>query len=317
MKAAIRTKYGLPGVLSIQEITKPTVKDDEILVRVYAATVNRTDCHILSGKPYFMRFLTGLFKPKLATTGTDFAGQVEATGKNISAYKTGDKLFGFDFLGLSSHAQYLVVPESKVVAMPNHCSYEDAAACIEGAFYALAVMNKVRPAKGSNALVIGATGAIGSAGVQYLKYYEVAVTAVCKGEDDALARSLGADAIINYVEEDFTKTAGRYDFILDAVGKYSFGQCKALLKPGGIFSSSGGIQNILLPFITPLLGGKKVVFAPPKDLKGSLGFIRDLVEKGNFKPVIDRRYPLEKISEAFNYVASGQKKGNVVITPGM
>ncbi len=317
MKAAIRTKYGLPGVLSIQEITRPTVKDDEILVRVFAATVNRTDCHILSGKPFFMRFFTGLFKPKLATTGTDFAGQVEATGKNISGFKTGDKLFGFDFLGLSSHAHYLVVPESKVVAMPKNCGYEDAAACIGGAFYALSVMDKEKPAKGSNALVIGATGAIGSAGVQYLKYYGVAVTAVCKGEDEELARSLGADTIINYLSEDFTKTTGEYDFIFDAVGKYSFFQCKALLKPGGIFSSSGGIQNILLPFITPLLGGKKVVFAPPKDLKGSLGFIRDLVENGNFKPVIDRRYPLEKIADAFNYVASGQKKGNVVITPGM
>ena len=316
MKAAIRTKYGLPGVLSIQEITKPTVKDDEILVKVYAATVNRTDCHILSGKPVFMRLLTGMFKPKLATTGTDFAGQVEATGKNISGFKTGDKLFGFDFLGLRSHAHYLVVPESKVVAMPNNCSYEEAVACIEGAFYALAVINKVKPAKGSNAMVIGATGAIGSAAIQYLQYYDVSITAVCKGEDAELVKALGADTIINYLEEDFTKTAGKYDFILDAVGKYTFSQCKRLLKQNGIFSSSGGIQNILLPFITPLLGGKKVVFAPPKDLKGSLTFIRNLVEKGKFKPLIDRQYPLDKIAEAFDYVATGQKKGNVIVTMG-
>ena len=236
--------------------------------------------------------------------------------KYVNAFKVGDRLIGFDFLGLSSHAQYIVVPETKAFIMPAGCSYEKAVSCVEGGFYAHAVISKVKPGAGSRALLIGATGAIGSSALQFLKFYGVSITAVCKGEDAELVRSLGADTIVDYTKADFTKDKVLYDFIFDAVGKYTFTQCKPLLKKNGIFSSSGGIQNIILPFITPLLGGKKVVFAPPKDLKGSLTFIRDLVETGKFKPIVDREYPLEKIAEAFDYVATGQKKGNVIITMG-
>jgi len=314
MEAAIRTSYGSPEVLHIEEVNKPTPKDNEILVRVYAATVNRTDCHLLSGKPFFMRLLAGFPKPRLRTTGTDFAGQVEATGKYVTSFKPGDKVIGFNFMGLQSHAQYLTVTESKAILFENNISYAQAAACIEGAFYALSVINKIKPIAGQKALVLGATGAIGSAAVQFLKFYGATITAVCRGEHSERVQSLGAEKIIDYKTEDFTTDNEQYDFVFDAVGKYSFSQCKHLLKEKGVYSSSGAGANLFLPLVTPLLGGKKVVFAPPKNLKDSLVFILELVAKGNFRPVIDRTYPLDKIAEAFTYVASGEKVGNVVMT---
>jgi len=314
MKAAVRSKYGTAEVLSIEEVEKPTPNDNEMLVRVYAATVNRTDCHILWGKPFIMRLFTGLFKPRIATTGTDFAGQIEATGKNVTSFKTGDRVIGFDFWGLRSHAHYLAIQEAKAIIIPGNITYEEAAACVEGAFYALSVINKISPKAGQKALVIGATGAIGSSYVQFLKFYGTSITAVCSSENSELVKTLGADKIIDYKTEDFTKDSNEYDFVFDAVGKSTFSQCKPLLKKKGIYSSSGGSQNIFLPLITQLLGGKKVVFAPPKNLKASLSFIKDLVEKGSFRPVIDRKYPIDKIAEAYEYVATGQKTGNVIIT---
>ncbi len=315
MKAAVRSKYGLSDVLEIKEIEKPIPKDNEVLIRVYAATASRTDCHILWGKPFFMRFFTGLFKPSLAITGTDFAGQIEAVGKNVKSFKAGDRVMGFEFMGLQSHAHYMVIPETKdIINIPGNISYEQAAACIEGAFYALNGIQQVRPGPEHKALVYGATGAIGSSHVQFFKFYGTYITAVCGGENRELVIALGADKIIDYKKEDFTKDSERYDFIFDAVGKTTFARCKPLLKKKGSFSSSAGLEILFLAITTPLFGGKKVLFRAPKNVKACLLFIMDLVEKGNFKPVIDRVYPLEKIAEAFTYVASGQKIGNVIIT---
>jgi NADPH:quinone reductase-like Zn-dependent oxidoreductase len=215
-------------------------------------------------------------------------------------------------LGIGSHAQYITFPETKrIVLMPANINYEQAAACLEGTYYAAIGINQLKPRSGQKALVYGATGAIGSAYVQFLKYYGVYVTAVCGGENSELVRSWGADKIIDYKKEDFTKDNEQYDFIIDAVGKSSFVKCKRLLKKKGIYAPSGGFENLFLVLMKPLLGGKRVLF--PKDAKGNLGFIKELVEKGNFKPVIDRIYPLDKIAEAFTYVASGQKIGNVII----
>jgi len=314
MKAAVRSKYGSPEVLSIKEVEIPTPKENEVLIRVYATTVSRTDCHILWGMPFIMRFFTGLFKPRFAVTGTDFAGQIEATGKNVKSFKAGEKVMGFDFWGLRSHAHYLVLPETKeIIIIPDNTTYDQAAACVEGAFYALNVINKMNPKAGQKALVNGATGAIGSSMVQFFKFYGVYITAVCSSENNELVKSLGADKVIDYKTDDFTKDIERYDFVFDAVGKSTFGKCKPLLKKNGIYSSSGG-PNLLLVLITPLLGGKKEIFSPPKNLKASLNFIKDLVEKGSFRPVIDRKYPVDKIAEAYKYVATGQKIGNVIIT---
>jgi len=319
MKATVRSKYGPPEVLSIQELEIPTPKDNELLIRVYATTANRSDYHVLTGRPFIMRLFTGLFKPKSAIIGTDFAGQIEAVGSTVTSFKIGDKVMGFGgVFGCGSHAQYFTLPESKaikvMVLIPDNVTYDQAAACLEGAFYAASGLNWLNPKAGQKALVYGATGAIGSSHVQYLKYYGVYTTAVCGGENRELVKSLGADKVIDYKTEDFTKDTERYDYVFDAVGKSSFAKCKRLLKKNGIFLPANGLENIFLAPITWLLGGKKVAFIPPKNITGNLNFIIGLVEKGSFRPVIDRKYPLDKIAEAFTYVATGQKIGNVVIT---
>jgi len=318
MKAAVRSTYGLPGDLCIKELDIPAPKEDELLIRVHATTVNRSDCHVLSGRPFVMRLLTGLFKPRASIIGTDFAGEIDAIGAAVQSFKTGEKVMGFGgALGCGAHAQYFTLPERKakklMLVMPSHITYEEAAACMEGAFYAAAQVNPLQPKPGQKALVYGATGAIGSAYVQFLKYYGVYVTAVNRSEHKELIYSLGADKLIDYTKEDFTKDSERYDFIFDAVGKSSFYKCKKLLKKNGIYTSSNGLINLFLIWITPLTGGKKVVFSFPKNYNAILVFIKKLIEEGRFKAVIDRRYPLEQIAEAYRYVASGQKIGNVII----
>jgi len=316
MKAAVRSRFGTPEVLSIKEVDTPTPGDSDVLIRVHATTVNRTDCHNLSGMPVVMRFFVGFFKPRLPVTGTDFAGQIEATGKNVKSFKAGDRVMGFEFLGLSSHAHYLTLPETKDIALiADNQDYDQAAASVEGAIYALSLINKMNPKAGQRALVIGATGAIGSSMVQFFKFYGTAITAVCRGENEELVKSLGADRVIDYTKDDFTKDSEKYDFVFDAVGNNSFGRCKSLLKKNGIYSTSGG-PNLLLVLMTPLFGGKKVIFCPPKDIKSGLSFINELAAKGSFRAVIDRKYPIDRIAEAYTYVASGQKTGNVIITMG-
>lgn len=319
MKAAIRVKYGAPArVLSIKEIDKPTPAAGEVLIKVYASSANRTDYHVLTGKPNFMRLFTGLFKPGLTITGSDFAGQVEGIGPTVTSFKVGDKVMGFGgVFCIGSHTEYISFSENKgIVLMPGNITYEQAAACLEGTYYAVAGINHLKPTAGQKAMVYGATGAIGSAYVQFLKYYGVYVTAVCGGEHADLIRSLGADKVIDYKKQDFTKDEERYDYVFDAVDKTGFLKCKPLLKKNGIFSSSGGFENLAWSLITRVTGGKKVLFIPPKDIRGNLEFIKKLIEEGHYRPLIDRTYPLEKIAEAFTYVGTGQKIGNVIIKIG-
>jgi NADPH:quinone reductase-like Zn-dependent oxidoreductase len=322
MKAAVYTQYGPPDVLQIKEVARPAPGDNEILVKIYAATVNRTDCATIMAKPFFMRIFTGLFRPQKPIPGTEFAGIIEQNGKNVKTLKVGDKVFGFDGFGLGSQAQYLAVPEDKRLAiMPDNITYEQAAASIEGAHYAYNVIIKVNLKSGDKVLVNGASGAIGSAAVQLLKLQDVFVTAVCNTQNIELLKSLGADKVIDYTREDFTRDKDRYKLVFDAVGKSSFGRCRRLLQSGGIYISSDlgfMAQNIFLPSITPLikplLGNKKTISPFPSDIKRTVLLVKDLMEKGKFKPVIDRKYPLEQIAEAYRYVEKGQKTGNVVIT---
>ncbi len=318
MKAAVRSKYGLPGDLTIKELDIPTPKDDEVLIRVHATTVNRSDCHVLSGKPFFMRFFTGLFKPRASIIGTDFTGEIAAVGYGVKSFTVGDKIMGFSgAFSCGSHAQYFILPETKaikmIVPLPAKLTYDEAAACLEGAFYASWII-KLKPNSGQKALVYGATGAIGSSYVQFLKYFGVYITAVCGAENTELVRSLGANRIIDYKTEDFTKDDEQYDYVLDGVGKTTFIKCKKLLKKKGVFSSSNGMINFLWVLITPIFGGKKVAFPAGTTVKAGLSFIKDLIEKESFRPIIDRKYPLDKIAEAYKFVASGQKIGNVIIT---
>jgi len=318
MKAIVCTKYGSPDVLELKEVEKPIPKDNEVLIKIYATTVNRTDCAMLRAEPFISRFVTGLFKPNKPIQGTEFAGKIEAVGKNVSSFKVGDMVFGFDDNNFGSHAQYMTILEDKALTtIPKNMTYEQAAASTEGAFYANNFINKVNLKSGQKVLVNGATGAIGSAAVQFLKYFGANITAVCNTNNIELVKSLGADKVIDYTKEDFTKEDQKYNFIFDTVGKSSFAKCKPLLQPSGVYISSElgyMAQNLFLALITPIIGNKKVIFPIPTDCRGSILFIKKLIEKEKFKAVIDRKYPLEQIVEAYRYVEKGQKTGNVVIT---
>lgn len=318
MKAAFYTQYGPPEVLSIKEIERPAPNEKEVLVRVYATTVNRTDCANLTAKPFIMRFSNGLMKPKRPIPGTDFAGVIEAVGTGVNSFQVGDRVWGFNDAGVSSQAEYLCFPVEKAIEkLPDNLPYEQAAASLEGAHYACNFINKVSLAAGQKVLLNGAAGAIGSALLQFLKYHGLYVTATCNTKNIELIKSLGADKVIDYTRQDLTDDDEVYDFVFDSVGKSTFGRCKPLLKEKGIYISSElgpGSQNIFLALLTPLLGGKKVIFPIPSNILKSIAYIRDLIEKGKFKPVIDRTYPLEDIAEAYRYVLTGQKTGNVVVT---
>lgn len=317
MKAVTRKKYGPPSVLQIKNIDKPVAKDDEVLVRVFATTVNRTDCGILCGKPYAIRLFTGLLNPSDLVPGTDFTGRVEAIGKNVSEFKTGDRVWGFHDEGLKSHAEFLVIKASKgIVKIPEGIDDYHALASAEGAHYAYTFMRKLNLKPEDKVLVNGATGAIGSAAIQLLKEIGVTITAVGNTKNIDLVKSLGADKVFDYEKEDFTEDLERYNFIFDAVGKSSFPKCKHLLKPKGIYVSSElgpNAQNLYLPLLTTIGGGKRVVFPIPSNCRRSLLFMNNLLEKGQFKPVIDRVYKMDDIAEAYTYVRSGQKTGNVIV----
>lgn len=317
MKAAFRDRYCNPEALTVREIEKPSPRENEILVRVHATTVNRTDCAVLTARPFIMRFFTGLFKPKFAIPGTDFAGEVVAVGQDVTKFAVGDRLFGFKDDGLPTQAEYLAVAEDRAIArIPATIDYHTAAASLEAAHYAYNFLNKVKLAAGQDVLVNGASGGIGSAMLQFLKHFGVRVTAVCNTKNVALIQKLGADTVIDYQKEDFTQIKDKFDFVFDAVGKSTFRKCKPLLKDKGIYISSElgpKAQNPFLALFTPLFGGKRVIFPLPVDIPRSIKFISDLLETGEFKPVIDRTYPLDKIAEAYAYVMTGEKTGNVVI----
>lgn len=318
MKAAIYTQYGPPEVVQVREVEKPTPSANQVLIRVHASTVNRTDSGFRSAEYFVSRFFSGLFRPKVNTLGCEFAGQIEAVGKAVTLFSVGDRVFGFNDSTFGGHAEYLTLAEdAAITTVPDSLSYEEAAPITEGAHYALGNIRAAKVTSGQNVLVYGATGAIGSAAVQLLKYFGAQVTAVCATRHVDLVRSLGADRVIDYTKEDFTKTGQIFDFVFDAVGKSSFGQCKPLLTEKGIYISTElgkNAENVFLALSTPMRGGKKVLFPLPSISTDDVVFLKKLVSTGQFKPVIDRSYPLEQIVEAYRYVETGQKTGNVVLT---
>jgi NADPH:quinone reductase-like Zn-dependent oxidoreductase len=318
LKAAINTRYGPPEVVRIAEVHKPEASENELLVKVYATTVNRTDCGYRAAKPFILRFFTGLRTPRRRVLGTEFAGEVEAVGRGVTSFKVGDRVFGYVEGPFGVHAEYMTIREDASVAiMPAISTFEEAAASTEGSHYALANIRAAKISSGQDVLVYGPTGAIGSAAVQLLKSLGARVTAVCSTEHMSLAERLGADRVVDYRTADFTADDRIYDVVFDAVGKSSFGRCKRLLKPKGIYLSTdlGPFpQNPILALVTPLFGGKKVLFPIPKHDQEMVKHIKGLLESGAFKPVIDRRYPLDEIVEAYRYVETGQKIGNVVIS---
>ena len=318
MKAAVYSKYGPPEVVKIMQVDKPVPKDDEVLIKVMASTVNRTDSGFRSAQYFISRFFSGLFVPKYQILGNEFSGIIEAVGKNVSAFQIGDKVFGYNDIKFGSHAEYMTMAEHEAITtLPVNFNFIEAAPLTEGGHYALSDFRAAKVKPGQNVLINGATGAIGSAALQLVKHFGANVTAVGNTKNLELLKSLGADCVIDYLQEDFTKTEKKFDFIFDAVGKSSFSKCKPLLKEKGIYISTElgkNGANIFYALTTPVFGGKKVLFPLPSIKKDDVVFLKDLAEAGKFKPVIDRKYKLNQIVEAYKYVESGQKTGNVVIT---
>lgn len=318
MRAITYSEYGPPEVVKLSEVDKPEPKDNEVLIKVYATTVNRTDCGFRSANYFIVRFFSGLLKPKNKILGNEFAGKIESIGRNVTLFRPGDKVFGYNDRTFGAHAEYFTMAENDAIAiMPDKLTYIEAAPIAEGSHYALCDIRAAKIGRGQNIMIYGATGAIGSAAVQLVKYFGAKVTAVCNTKNTELIKSLGADVVIDYTKQDFTKTVEKFDVVFDAVGKSSFAQCKQILTPGGIYMSTElgkNSENIFLALLTPLTGGKKVLFPLPSISKKDIIFLKELVETGKFKPVIDRIYTLEEIADAYRYVETGQKTGNVVIT---
>ncbi len=318
MKAIVNTIYGPPEILQLKEVPKPSPQADEVLVKIHATTVNRTDCGFRKPEYFIVRLISGLFKPKKKILGSEFAGEIEAIGKHVSSFKVGDAVFGLSTYNFGTHAEYICIKENKsIVHKPTNMSFAEAAAVCDGLFLAYSNIQKIDFSNKPDILINGSTGSIGTAAVQLARHFGATITAVCNTKNAALIQSLGADHIIDYLKEDFTKAKKKYDVIFDAVGKSSFFKCKPLLKPKGIyFSTELGYlsQNIFLALFTPLLGGKKVLFPIPKDNKKDIQFFKELIETGKYKAVIDKTFPLEKIVEATKYVETGEKTGNVVVT---
>ena len=325
MKAVVYDRYGPPDVLRLEEVERPVPKDDEVLLEVHATTVNRLDVHTREANRssglavmFLSRLVSGLRKPRQRILGSEFAGEVVATGSAVSEFAVGEHVFGNSGLRFGAHAEFMCVRESaRITHMPVGASFEEAAPISDGALNALWCLRVGGIHRGQTILIYGASGAIGTAGVQLATYFGADVTAVCSTKDLELVRSLGAGRVIDYTREDFTKDGQTYDVIFDAVGKHSFKRSRDSLNKDGQYLATDGFRNLALALWTSRFGDKKVKFQlPPRYAKKDLVFLRELIEAGKFRAVIDRTYPLEEVVEAARYVETEQKTGNVVITIG-
>ncbi len=316
MRAVVHDRYGPPDVLRLEEVERPVPKDDEVLVKIHATTVNRTDTGLRSAEYFISRFFTGLRRPKQRILGMELAGEVEAVGAAVSQFEVGDEVFGVN--GFGAHAEFVCMRETAPLAhKPAGMTFEEAAAVCDGASLALACLRKADLRHGRSILVYGASGSIGTAAVQLAKYFEADVTAVCNTKNVELVRSLGADEVIDYTQEDFTKNGETYDVIFDAVGKHSFRQCRRSLKSGGIFLETdlGFMWHVpALALLTRWFGDKRLAMGMPRYTKKDVLFLKELIEAASYRAVVDRCYPLEQVVEASRYVETGQKTGNVVLT---
>ena len=329
MKAIVCTEYGGPQVLQLHEIEKPVAKNNEILIRIHAASVNFGDRMARNFKaitprqfnmPFLFWLMTkisfGLRQPKITVLGSEFAGEIEATGRDVKRFKPGDQVFGYPGLSFGAYAEYLCLPEEGVLAIkPANMTYEQAAVAPYGAIMALNLLRRVNIQPGQKVLVNGASGGIGSAALQLAKYFGTEVTGVCAAPRLEFVKSLGADKVIDYTKEDFTQNGETYDLIFDILGKSSFSRCKSSLKPNGIhLFASFKLKQLLQMLWTSMSGGRKVICALAPGSVEDLNSIKELIEAGKIKAIIDRCYPMEQAAEAHRYVEEGHKKGNVVIS---
>jgi NADPH:quinone reductase-like Zn-dependent oxidoreductase len=316
MRAVVYDRYGPPEVLRLEDIERPVPQDDEVLIKVHATTVNRTDVGLRSAELFISRFVTGLRRPRNRILGMELAGEVAAVGSAVTEFSVGDRVFGGK--GFGAHAEFVCIRESQPLAhMPAGATFDHAAAVTDGAMLALGCLRAAGPLEGRSVLVYGASGSVGTAGIQLAKAYGAQVTAVCSAGSVELVRSLGADEVIDYTKEDFSENRTSYDVIFDAVGKISFGRSRRSLKPGGTYADTDPgflAQVALLSLVTPRIGGKKVRLGITRYRKADVVLMKDLMEAGKYRAVIDRRYPLEQFIEATRYVEAGHKTGNVVLT---
>jgi NADPH:quinone reductase-like Zn-dependent oxidoreductase len=322
MRAVVYDRYGPPDVLRIEDVERPVPRVGEVLVKVHATTVNRLDVHTREANQssgpvvsVLSRLVSGVRGPRQRILGTEFAGEVVEVGSAVREFAVGHRVFGNTGLKFGTHAEYVTIQEKgRIGPMPAATSFDEAAPLTDGPFNALWCLRSAKLQKGQRILIYGASGAIGTAGVQLARYFEADVTAVCGTKNVELVKSLGADRVIDYMKEDFTQNGETYDVIFDAVGKHSFGRSKGSLKPAGVYVPTDGFKNLWLTLSTAWSRGKKVRFQlPPVYAKRDLALFKELVESGKLRAVIDRRYPLEDVVEATRYVETQQKVGNVVL----
>jgi NADPH:quinone reductase-like Zn-dependent oxidoreductase len=312
MRAVVYDRYGPPEVLRIEDVERPIPKDNEVLVRVHATTVTRTDCGLRSAEYPITRVFTGLFRPKRGVAGLELAGEVAAVGSAVSEFAPGDRVFG---VRTGANADFVCVREQGALAhMPARMSFEEAAAVCDGGITALGFLKEVGVQKGQHVLVYGASGSIGTAAVQLARHFGTRVTAVCNTKNLELVRSLGADEVMDYTEQDFTKNGETYDIVFDAVGKLTFRGCRGSLKRDGVYLTTDGLRNLLWALWTWKIGDKRAKLGMAKYTKEDIVFLEELIETGEYRAVIDRVYPLEDVLEATRYVETQQKTGNVVLS---
>ena len=324
MKAMVCTQYGSPDVLQLREVAKPVPRDNEVLVKIHAATATATGLGARTGKPLIARFSSGLAKPKPKNSilGVEFAGEIAAIGKDVTPFEVGDPVFGMTgAITPGAYAEFMCMPKNgALLPKPTNISYSDAAALVEGGLTALNFLqNKANIQPGQKALIYGASGSVGTASIQVAKYFGADVTAVCSSGNFELVKSIGADSVIDYRKDDFTKNGQQYDIIFDTVGKRSFAACKGSLTPNGIYLDAGNAATILPMLWTSVFGRKIAILTATyvrsaSEIKKDLAILKKRIEAGKIQAVIDRCYPLEKTADAHRYVETGRKKGNVVIT---
>jgi len=323
MKAIVHTKYGPPDELQLKEVEKPVPGDNEVLIKIHATTVTTTDCNarnftfVPQSFMFFARIMFGFKKPRIKILGIDLAGEIEAIGKNVKLFKAGDHVFGSPGTKFGGHAEYVCVPENGALAIkPADLSWEKAAAIsLAGNTALFFIRDLAKIQAGQKILIHGASGAIGTYAVQLAKYYGAEVTGVCSTANAEMVKSLGADKVIDYTIEDFTKSNEKYDFVFNVVGKTTFSQCKGILKPKGIYlDNMMEVKDFLKVLWTSIVGGKKIKGGVSTERAENLKFFIELIDSGMLRPVIDRIFPLERTAEAFQYVEQGHKKGNVIIT---
>jgi NADPH:quinone reductase-like Zn-dependent oxidoreductase len=321
VRAVVHDRYGPPGILRVAEVERPVPADDEVLVRVRATTVTRTDCHVRRASPFVWRLFAGLLRPRKKILGIEYAGVVETVGAAVDRLAVGDEVFGGTAGRFGAHAEYVCVPgTAPLVPKPAGSTFEEAAAVCDGFMQGLTCVRAGGVGKGTRILVYGASGSCGTAVVQLARHYDAHVTAVCGTKNVELVRSLGADEVIDYQREDFRRNGEAYDVVVDAVGLTSLLRCRRSVRPGGIFVATDlgrlMLENPLSALLTRWVGERRVRFPLGRWTRDDLLFLKELMEAGRYRAVVDRAYPLEDVVEATAYVETGQKTGNVVLVVG-